>query len=521
VHSADFAPALESPITPEIAAMAESLGWNPAAIYDFCRNQIDSEWSWGVKKGASGALRDRRGNSHDSSALLAALLRASGYPVRFISGIMEFFPTLRKVRSLTGIYKSIQIAEFLQKAGIPYRPVVENGLIKNFQIEHIWVATKVPLQRYRGAAAAGGEEKWLPLCGSVKAYGYTYRYGNVAAEALPLDAFQRDYLREVRDLDPMPWLRGEVDDYLALHDPALSYDDLLSGRTLIPERLEILPRGMQFKQIKILNEFTSIPTERFHRIRFLATDANGAVLLDATIPTLTLDARKTEIFYEPERVEDQEIIAAHGGLDNTPKFLISLRPVIRVDGERLAVGVKGLPAGTPFQLAMEFITPNGAERTVDSLITGNLTVLGLAAGKPPAPAPLPDGRKDAAQRLHEACMDYLGQWWEVEEELASLMHVRLIRPTVSAVVGSNVLESTMLNGVAHQTRWKGVSFDLDLKTIEGVSVARFKNFEDPMRVYMKTSSMFGSMLESEILEKHFGISAVSTASLFARANQAG
>ncbi|MCP4690706.1 MAG: hypothetical protein GY859_21815, partial [Desulfobacterales bacterium] len=131
------------------------------------------------------------------------------------------------------------------------------------------------------------------------------------------------------------------------------------------------------------------------------------------------------------------------------------------------------------------------------------------------------GRKDAAQRLHEACMDYLAQWWEVEEELASLMHVRLIRPTISAVLGSNVLESTMLNGLTHQTKWKGVSIDLDLKTIEGVSVAKFKNFEDPMRVYMKSSSMFGSMLESEILEKHFGISAVSTASLFARANQAG
>ncbi|MCP4683907.1 MAG: hypothetical protein GY867_00515, partial [bacterium] len=511
----DFAPSVEAPITREIAAMAESLGWDPAAIYDFCRNTIAYEFSWGSQKGAAGVLRDLKGNGHDGASLLAAMLRAAGYGARLTTGVIEFFPGIQKARTLTGIYSPVKIAGFLQMAGIPYRPIVKGGQIVNFHIEHIWVTAHVPMK------SRGGEKTWLPLCSSIKAHGYTYKYGDPTVESLPLDAIRDAWLQEVRDVGPLAYLKGEVETRLAHHAPDLVYDDLLTGRTLIPERLEILPSGMQFKQIRITNEFAHMPAHLLHRVRFLAKAANGATLLDATIPTLTLDARKTEIFFEPETVEDQEIINAHGGLDNTPRYLTSLRPVIRVDGGRLAVGIKGLPAGEPFQLAMELITPNETERVSNTLITGNLTVIGLAAGKPPAPAPLLDGQKDAAQRLHEAAMDYLGQWCEAEDDLAALLHLRLIRPTPAIISLASVIEATTLNGVTHDMAWKGVYIDVDLKTIEGVSEARFRDFEDPGRVFMELSSLAGSVLERDVIRKHFRVEAVSTASLFARANEAG
>jgi len=42
-------------------------------------------------------------------------------------------------------------------------------------------------------------------------------------------------------------------------------------------------------------------------------------------------------------VEDQQIMDSYGGLDNTPAYLVRLRPVLKVNGEMVVAGKDGLP----------------------------------------------------------------------------------------------------------------------------------------------------------------------------------
>ena len=76
--------------------MRKSFNWNPVLIYEYVKNNIDTEWYWGCMKGAEETLRQKSGNDCDQATLFAALLRASGFPTRYVRGTIEFFPDIEQ-----------------------------------------------------------------------------------------------------------------------------------------------------------------------------------------------------------------------------------------------------------------------------------------------------------------------------------------------------------------------------------------------------------------------------------------
>ncbi|MBI5075028.1 MAG: transglutaminase domain-containing protein [Nitrospirae bacterium] len=152
-----------APLSLEIATLAQSLNWKPVAIYEYVKNNIETEWYWGCMKGAEETLRQRSGNDCDQATLLAAMLRASGFPTRYVRGTIEFFPDIQKAKNLTGIEDPLKMAEFFQKAGIPYKPVIQGGKITNLQIEHIWIESRIPYGNYRGTMIDDSDPTWLGL----------------------------------------------------------------------------------------------------------------------------------------------------------------------------------------------------------------------------------------------------------------------------------------------------------------------------------------------------------------------
>ncbi len=66
-------------ITPDIKSLAAGLFYNPTNIFAFVFNQIEYSHYFGSKKGATLTLQERSGNDFDQCALLAALLRESGF----------------------------------------------------------------------------------------------------------------------------------------------------------------------------------------------------------------------------------------------------------------------------------------------------------------------------------------------------------------------------------------------------------------------------------------------------------
>ena len=409
----------EAPISKELAELAQSLNWQPVAAYEYVKNSIETEWYWGCQKGAEETLRQKSGNDCDQALLLSSLLKASGFPTRIVRGNIQFFASgkeepINKVKNITGIDDPAKIAEFFQKAGIPYTPVIQGGKIANFQIEHIWIEALIPMANYRGIVIDEHGKTWIGLDTSIKVKGYGYNQ--------PKDIFEQagigGQLSGIRDeylglassgtgstpfelnQTPLEYFKTKLSAISFQQDPELTADSYKLTRTLIPEVMNILPSGTQFTLIKATNEYISLPDELVHKVRLVVSRQNtvGSIqdnLFDITLPLYQLSNQQVAITYEPETVEDQEIIDSYGGLDNTPSYLIRLRPVLKINGERIVVATDGLPMGADYTLTMELYSPSvnegatPAETITNTMITGNLTIIGIVAGKAAlTPSPL-------------------------------------------------------------------------------------------------------------------------------------
>jgi hypothetical protein len=504
VSAADTATTPEAPISKAIVDLAQSLQWNPVLIYEWVKNNVETEWYWGSMKGAEETLRQKSGNDADQAALLVALLRASNFPARYIKGTIEFFPDLDKAKNLTGLDDPAKIYTFLQKAGIPVKPVIAGGGISNFQIEHIWVEAFIPYSNYRGAVVDDQGKIWLGLDTSIKPQGYTRTKG-AGVPADMLSTLRDDYLKAVQTLSPVDYLKGKLNDSLATTQPPKTWSDLKDSATIIPDVLKIIPSSLQFPQIAITGEYQTLPDELKHKVVFTAT-AGGNELFSLTLETLRLSNSKIALRAEPETVEDQNTIDSFGGLDNTPPYLVRLRPVLTVDGERMIVAQDGLPMGGDYTLNIDIITPNGTERITSSQIAGNLSVIGVVAQKAATPAAIAD-TDDAEAILHKEAIGYIDRWNSSEDDLAGLLGQSVSRPTVSIATVGAQLEVTQLMDTPHDMQWKGLFLDAGYRRIE--SVGRNGNERD----FMRLSALQGSILENRIFEDDLKVNSVSTAKL--------
>ena len=528
----DTATAPEAPISTEIAALAQSLNWNPVSIYEYVKNNIDTEWYWGCMKGPEDTLHQKSGNDCDQAALLAALLRVSGFPTRYVRGVIQFFPDIEKAKNLTGIDNPAKIAESFQKAGVPFNPVIAGGKIANIQIEHVWVESQIPYSNYRGAIIDTMGKTWLGLDTSIKVKGYTYNNARDILSVMSLSTVRDEYLGLVTvatpsmpfelNQTPLEYLKSSVNAALFVSQPTTTYSDYLRSKTIVPEVLNILPGSLQFKLIKATNEYTTLPDDLIHKVKFTATDLNKNELLTITLPSYKLSNQQIAISYEPETVQDQEIIDSYGGLDNTPAYLVHLRPVLKVNGKRIAVAQGGVPMGGDFNLAIDLISPNGTESISNTHIVGNLSVIGISAQKAVVtPSPLAgegggEGGKDAERLLYEDAMNYNDRWNKAEDELASLFHLAIIRPLPTVVTLGGVIDVTYLLDTPHGFTWKGVFIDAELRTIEAVN--RTLDPDNRTRLFTQLSSLQGSILENRIFEDDFQVQSMSTAKLMTVAN---
>ena len=513
ITEADLAGTSEAPITTEIAQLAESLNWNPVEIYEWVKNNISTEWYWGMMKGAEETLLQKSGNDADQAALLVALLRSAGYPARYIHGVIDFIPGIERLQNLTGIEDPRNIARFFQKAGIPVQTVVAGGRIANLQIEHIWVESYIPYANYRGAIIDEYGKTWLGLDTSIKAAGYSENTPSVLPADISLAGLREDFLSQISEKTPMQYLRDKINASFSQSGSGLVYDDLLKTRSQNPESLQIVPAGLQFNEVNINGEYTAFPENLKHAVRFVAHSENQQ-FFDITLNATDLSNRQVAVIYEPETIEDQEIINSYAGLFNTPSYLVHLRPVLTVNGFRMAIGQGGMAMGADYSLDMEIISPHGTERIENRQIMGNVIALGIASRKAIVPDDT-ESRKNGLDLLQERALSYIDEWNRAENELAALLQVSLARPIPTIVTTGSVIDVTWLLDTPHGYDWKGVFLDADLRSIEVSDEAVYNNAE---KLFMQLSSLQGSVLEHKTFEDGFGVASISTAKLLQLVN---
>jgi hypothetical protein len=366
------------------------------------------------------------------------------------------------------------------------------------------VESFIPYSNYRGAVVDDQGKIWLGLDTSIKPQGYTRTQG-AGVPADILSTLRDDYLKAAQSLSPVDYLKGKLNDSLATTQPPKTWSDLKDSATIIPNILKIIPSTLQFPQIAITGEYQTLPDELKHKLTFSAT-AGSTELFSLTLETHKLSNKRLALRAEPETVEDQNTIDSFGGLDNTPPYLVRLRPVLTVDGERMIVAQDGLPMGGDYTLNIDVITPNGTERITSGQINGNLSVIGVVAQKAQTPAAIAEG-DNAEAILHKEAIGYIDRWNRSEDDLAALLGQHVSRPTVTIATVGAQLEVTQLLDTPHDMQWKGLFLDAGYRRIE--SVGRNGNERD----FMRLSALQGSILENRIFEDDLKVDSVSTAKL--------
>ena len=236
-----------NPLGPaSITELARSLRYHPDLIYQFVRNNIEFYPTWGVQKGAFGAILDNQGNPFDQSALMVALLRASGFEASYVRGVVRL--SAQNVKDWYGLDTSdaCAVANVLGQGQIPIYalnataagpcPGAAPRALTNIAVEHIWVKVKI-------------DGAWYSFDPSYKPHSFKtgidladasitgYSPASYLSSALSGAAVTGDYVQNVNRTNVrnnLTTYAGNLANYLRANLPAATLDDVIGGQQIIP-----------------------------------------------------------------------------------------------------------------------------------------------------------------------------------------------------------------------------------------------------------------------------------------------
>ena len=255
-----------STTAPEIAALARSLlaGRSPSdpefvqRVFDYVRNNINTEFRYGLSKGARGALIDQSGTAFDQAELMVALLREGGATASYQTGDITL--NEQQFGAWTGLVENLnQTAQtyhvdaksaclLLAHGGIPASVngasdcSTLSGYASTIVMSHIWVkvGTTVYDPAYKiyslkagidvpaamgcgsgGTSTCGSSTSTAAMSGATSGTtsGMTYvdNYNAGAAQA-QIDTYAVN-----------------VENYIKTHDRIASTSDVVGGKDLAPQ----------------------------------------------------------------------------------------------------------------------------------------------------------------------------------------------------------------------------------------------------------------------------------------------
>ncbi len=161
---ADTVPEDETALSPTLRELANSL--SAVGLYEYVRNNVKPEFTYGASKGAAKTYEDLRGNDYDTAALLIGLLRHKGIPARYRKGIVSL--TVPQAQGLTHTSSPDEAAKVLASEGVPTTIITAQGKITAIRIERVWTECYLSYGNYRGIGPNRGEKSWIPLDGGFK-----------------------------------------------------------------------------------------------------------------------------------------------------------------------------------------------------------------------------------------------------------------------------------------------------------------------------------------------------------------
>jgi hypothetical protein len=493
-------------LTPAVHAQAEELGHDPVAIYHWVRNHVEWLPTWGAVQDADLTLSARRGNAMDIASLLAALLRASGIPARYVHGAIDV--PEEHFRNWAGGFDRIEAAmNFAASGGIPVTALIQGGRITHVRLEHVWVEAAVDFLPSRGAVMIEADT-WLPLDASFKQYEFLSGLDVPLITGLDGDAILRDLLATgtvneaegwIQGLDPAGLLAAQeaAEDSLAafveqLEDPTVG--DIVGGRKVILREAPVLPSGLPYQRAVEGARYAALPGSLQPRIAIgLGADVLGDPIQQVSFPWASLNNRKVTLSFRPATEDDEaalEALLPEGDLSDLsqlpssiPAYLIHVVPELKIEGETRLTG-SPMPLGEELAFSYSVTDPvHGTRHYPNKVTAGSYLALGVIGGGVAAA-----GVADAAERLrqtagmltsedpdligdltredllgelfHAGLLSYFGQYQALGQLMAqtSGFHFQL---TTAAGTFGYVPTVTYLFGIPSSIMHGGVVMDLD------------------------------------------------------------
>jgi transglutaminase-like putative cysteine protease len=503
------------PIPQAIRDAASNLD-GPLAVYTWVRQNVGVEFYYGVLKGPEQTLHERSGNDADIAGLLVQLLRAKGIPARYVLGTAELpSGTLRRLVGTSGTPE--QAVRVLERAGIPHESVLGGGGIASVKLARIWVEAYIPYANYRGLELDAHGKAWVPLDAAFQLASAPGGIDVIRELGFDPAAAYADYLAQPRSETPLEFLRARVGALVAAQRPGTTYESVLGHRSVEPEQLGVLPNTLPYPSTVDKVAF-SLPDELTHELHLVGR-AGDDVVLDVRLPAADLLGGRVTIGYLPAGDEDREVIERFGGMYQTPPYLFEVRPEVRVGGVPVAAGAGAVGFGVKYALRLELKTPGGTETVDNTLLAGNMTALGLSGRETEAP---PSGASgdDAGRILGRFAASYLARWNDADAELAALLRVVPVRPTLSAAFVMSSIDVEYAGGDPEYPlsyAWKGVAVDADFRPLAPVG------YDEQAREaqFSLLSGLQGAVLEHRMLEDEIQVASVSTPKALALARAQG
>jgi RHS repeat-associated protein len=295
--------------SPEIEELARNLQNDPTLIYEFVRNKIDYVPYYGFLKGATQTLLDRAGNDADQSALLAALLRASGYTATYHYGY-QYIPTMAGDEFSAARWFDVE-----DDADAVDRTIYRNGIpgIAYYDwtiMDRIWVEATITGQVYQLDAAFKPHTRLTPL-DLASAMGYS----RAALLSAAGGESTTNYARNLSETNLAQTLCNLSSNLLSVFRTSYAnseIEDIIGKSAIIPEDVDGLPTSLSFYTVAT-ETWSDPPTNLIHTVRI----QHGGIDQSFSIPEIA--GKRLSITYTND-VTGSEPLAMMGGSGPTEEL---------------------------------------------------------------------------------------------------------------------------------------------------------------------------------------------------------
>ena len=346
----------EIKLTQTIRDQAQALNYDPLQIYQWVRNNIEWQPTWGSVQNSELTLSAKRGNAMDIASLSIALLRASQIPARYVHGTIEVPED--KFRNWAGGFDSIDAAvNFAASGGIPTAANISGGKTTRVRIEHIWVEAAIDYFPSKGARNKDADN-WLPLDASYKQY--TYQQGLDVVQIAGTDTTQlaQDVLNSGTVNEAEGWVSGfdptilqtaqataqtSLETYITnnMTDPTVG--DVIGGRRTIVQNYPVLAASLANKIIATGTRYDQLPSNLQQQVsyRFLQ-NTSSQTNTPVTFAWASVNNEKVTLSFTPATADDEAALQSllpEGEITDLSQlpssisaYLIEVIPELKVNG---------------------------------------------------------------------------------------------------------------------------------------------------------------------------------------------